>query len=271
MKKLSILLVVFVVFAFIRVESAPAQTKKSSELPKTITNSIGMKFVLIPAGTFTMGSAYSEASDDEKPQHSVTITKPFYMGVYEVTQGQWEAVTGNNPAHFNAERPGVTDSSNHPVETVSWEDAQAYAMALTDMDGRSYRLPTEAEWEYAARAGSTTIYPGGNYAEKLGDYAWYIKNSDKKTHPVGQKLPNAWGLYDMHGNASEWVQDWFTLYTADSVSDPSGRQTGDYRVIRGGCWDCQAVSCLAAFRSGIGRPSYSSNFLGLRLVIEIKE
>ena len=167
------------------------------------TNSIGMEFMLIPAGTFMMGSEKGYA--DEKPQHRVTISRPFYLGKYEVTQAQWEAVMGNNPSRF--------DGRNNPVEQVSWEDVRVFIARLNAHEGHTrYRLPTEAEWEYAARAGSTSAYSFGDDAARLGQYAWYGDNSGKTTHPVGQKLPNAWGLHDMHGNVWEWVQGWYGDY-----------------------------------------------------------
>jgi len=163
-----------------------------------------MEFVLIPAGTFTMGSPDSDSNayDHEKPAHQVTISEPFYMGKYEVTQAQWKAVMGENPSRFKGD--------DHPVENVSWEDVQQFIQKLNAKEGKeACRLPTEAEWEYAARAGTTTIYSFGNNASQLGNYAWYDENSGNTTHPVGDKPPNPWGLYDMHGNVWEWVQDWY--------------------------------------------------------------
>jgi formylglycine-generating enzyme required for sulfatase activity len=167
-----------------------------------------MEFVLMPAGTFTMGSPASDpnAYDDEKPAHQVTISKPFYMGKYEVTQAQWKAVMGseNNPSYFKGD--------SLPVDHVSWRDVQEFIQKLNRREeqasGVFCRLPTEAEWEYAARAGTTTLYSFGDDAAELDDYAWYAGNADHTSYPVGQKKPNAWGLYDMHGNVSEWCQDW---------------------------------------------------------------
>ena len=162
----------------------PIPELKASTLPHTFTNSIGMEFIWIPAGTFMMGSPDSatEAFDNEKPAHRVTISQPFYLGKYPVTQAQWEVVMGNNPSRFKG-------NPNLPVESVSWNDVPAFMRKLNEREGgRAYRLPTEAEWEYACRAGTTTIYSFGNDAAQLGDYAWYNENSGGETHPVGLNI-----------------------------------------------------------------------------------
>ena len=169
------------------------------------TNSIGMKLRLIPAGEFMMGSPGTESGrEDDETQHRVSITKPFYLGVTEVTQEQYQKVMGTNPSYFKGPQ--------NPVETVSWADAVEFCRKLSAMPaektaGHVYRLPTEAEWEYACRAGTTTAYSFGDDASRLGDYGWFGGNSDSKTHQVGEKKPNAWGLYDMHGGVYEWCQD----------------------------------------------------------------
>jgi formylglycine-generating enzyme required for sulfatase activity len=223
---------------------------------QNLTNSMGMEFVLIPAGTFKMGS--DTGDQDERPVHQVTISKAFYMGKYEVTQGQWQTVMGTNPSAS----PG---DANRPVEQVSWNEAQTFLSKLNAMEGvQLYRLPTEAEWEYAARAGSTTIYGFGNDPKQLGEYAWYRSNSGHRTHPVGQKRPNAWGLYDVLGNVWEWVQDWDGKYLAGPVTDPKGPGTGTYRMRRGCGWNNEANVCRVANRySVIG---YRDDFLGFRVV-----
>lgn len=179
-------------------------------LPPSLVNSIGMQFVLIPAGEFQMGS--ETGYNDEKPVHTVRLTRPFYLGQYPVTQGQWQAVMGNNPSHF-------TSDPNRPVEYVSWDDVHQFIAKLNAREGvKLYRLPTEAEWEYAARARATTAYRFGSDEQQLAAYAWYDRNSGSTTHPVGQKQPNAWGLCDMHGNVWEWVQDWYGSYAAGAGS-----------------------------------------------------
>ena len=227
------------------------------ELPES-ADSIGMKFKLIPAGTFTMGDASGE--DDETP-HEVTLTKPFKMGIHEVTQAQYEQVMGVNPSGFKG--------ADNPVEMVSWDDAVEFCRRLSELPaekaaGNVYRLPTEAEWEYACRAGTTTKYSFGDDESELGDYAWYGVNSDQKTHPVGSKKPNAWGLYDMHGNVFEWCQDRYGDYPSGSVTDPTGPAVGSFRVSRGGSWLYSAGSCRSAYR-GRDYPSDCSLNLGFRV------
>jgi formylglycine-generating enzyme required for sulfatase activity len=227
-------------------------------------NSIGMEFVPIPAGSFVMGSDKGkdkEAGDDEIPQHQVTISKPFYLGRYEVTQAQWEAMMGNNPSKFQGR--------NNPVENVSWEDAQEFIKRLNAREGtNAYRLPTEAEWEYAARAGTTGIYSFGDDEASLGRHAWYDDNSDEKSHPVGQKAPNAWGLYDMHGNVYEWVQDWYDgfYYYKTPSENPRGLFIGLIRVNRGGAWVHGAWGCRSAFR-GNNSPDRRRSDIGFRLAL----
>ena len=206
------------------------------ELPES-GNSIGMKFKLIPAGTFTMGE------NDDAPE--VTLTKPFKLGVHEVTQAQYEQVVGVNPSHFK--------DADNPVEKVSWEDAVEFCRKLSELPaekavGNVYHLPTEAQWEYACRAGTMTKYSFGNDESDLGDYAWFKQNSRKTTHPVGGKKPNAWGLYDMHGNVYEWCQDWYDNYPSGMVTDPTGAARGSGRVDRGGSWNRTAEVCRSANR-----------------------
>jgi formylglycine-generating enzyme required for sulfatase activity len=222
----------------------------------TLRNSIGMEFVLIPAGEFMMGSNYYEP--DEKPVHKVVISKPFYLGKYEVTQAQWLEVTGLNPSHFKGDL-------NRPVERVSWYMVQDFIRLLNAKEGHiKYRLPTEAEWEYAARAGSTTQYSFGDDQGLLEQYAWYNRNDGGTTHAVGQLKPNAWGLYDMHGNVWEWVQDWRGPYTWGTVIDPRGPVTGDAKGYRGGGWGYGAGRCRSADRS-YDAPHYVYGTHGFRL------
>jgi formylglycine-generating enzyme required for sulfatase activity len=220
-----------------------------------------MEFVLIPAGEFTMGvdKNFEEADDDETPAHRVTISQPFYLGKYEVTQSQWVSLMGSNPSYFKGR--------NNPVENVSWDDVQEFIWKLNEKEGTGkYRLPTEAEWEYAARAGTTSRYSFGDDAGELGRYAWYDRNSENTTHPVGQKEPNGWGLYDMHGNVFEWVRDWYgeKYYAESPGTDPWGPSSGAYRVIRGGGCSNNARDCRSALRSG-GPLDYRESNLGFRL------
>jgi len=241
---------------------------RSAAAPNNLTNSVGMTFVLIPAGEFTMGAPKSEpnADDDEQPQHRVTISQPFYLSQYEVTQAQWQAVMG--VAHQSSRFQG----ENRPVEQVSWDEAHAFIKALnkreTKTSGLLCRLPTEAQWEYAARAGTSTPHSFGDNAAKLGDYAWYDKNAEGETHPVGQKNPNAWGLYDMYGNVWEWMQDWYGPYPANAVQDPSGPAAGAGRVIRGGSWFYPATGARSANRSR-QRPGERRSYLGFRIACSV--
>jgi formylglycine-generating enzyme required for sulfatase activity len=208
-------------------------------VPVVQANSIGMKLVLVPPGEFLMGAADSEKdAEGEKPQppHRVRITKPFYLGVYLVTQAEYERVMQAKPSHFAPE-------PKRPVDQVSWGDAEEFCQKLSALPeekalGRVYRLPTEAQWEYACRAGTTTRWSCGDDENRLRDYAWTVENSGHQTHPVGQKMPNPWGLYDMHGNVFEWCQDWFDegYYWISPLADPTGPATGSRRVCRGSDW-----------------------------------
>jgi formylglycine-generating enzyme required for sulfatase activity len=228
----------------------------------TLDGGVKMDFVHVRPGSFMMGSEKGEA--DEKPVHEVRITKPFYMGIYEVTQAQWKAVMGDNPSNFKGD--------DLPVEQVSWEDCQQFLAKLKEKAGQGMicRLPTEAEWEYACRAGSRTEYCFGDDEGALGEYAWFNLNSG--THPVGQKKPNAWGLYDMHGNVWEWCADWYNerYYANSPTDDPKGPDFGPVRVLRGGSWDDFAGRVRSAYRSRplpLGR--YCS--IGCRVVMSAQE
>lgn len=231
--------------------------------PDTYTNSIGMEFVKIPAGEFMMGSNYG---NDEDPVHKVTIEEPYYLGKFEVTQEQWREVMGNNPSSF--------EGDSHPVESVSWDDVQEFIEKLNEKEGTNkYRLPSEAEWEYACRAGTTTRYYFGDDESKLGDYAWYSSNSDE-THPVGEKKPNSWGLYDMHGNVWEWCQDSYHSNYHGAPSDGGVWESGGSsdRVKRGGGWINSAMNCRSANRRG-DDPGSRDSSIGFRVLrkLEITE
>jgi formylglycine-generating enzyme required for sulfatase activity/serine/threonine protein kinase len=227
------------------------------------TNSIGMQLTLIPGGEFLMGSPDSDrdAGGDEKPQHRVQITQPFYLGTYEVTQTEYERVMGTNPSQFKRMVPPV------PVEMVSWGDAQTFCQKLSSLAeeraaGRVYRLPTEAEWEYACRAGSASRFCFGDDSTSLRDSAWLP--GVYATDPVGQRKPNAWGLHDMHGNVWEWCQDRYGPYEVASSSDPPGPSSGPSRVGRGGAWGSGSGSCRSASRYGFA-PTNRSPVLGFRV------
>jgi len=230
-------------------------------------NRFGMGFNLIPSGTFTMGSPTGELGRlSAETEHQVTLTQSFYMQTTEVTQGQWEAVMGSNPAQFSS------CGSNCPIEYVSWDDVQSFIVALNGMGEGTYSLPTEAQWEYAARAGSTTAFANGDimetecgYDSNLDVMGWYCYNASFTTHPVAQKDANVWGLYDMHGNVYEWVSDWYGTYPSGSVTDPTGPFSGSDRVARGGSWNYDARYCRSAYRDS-GYPGYRNGYFGFRLL-----
>jgi formylglycine-generating enzyme required for sulfatase activity len=242
-------------------KSAEGQPEPELQVTRELTNSLGMHFVLIPAGTFLMGSEIAEGGDeDERPQHQVTLSQPFYLQTTSVTQGQWKRLMGENPSSFHE------CGEDCPVENVSWDDAQECIKKLNRMEKTDqYRLPTEAQWEYACRAGSTQSYCFDEGEAELGQYAWYADNSQKSTHPVGRLKPNAWGLHDMHGNVYEWCQDWFGEYPPGPVTDPKGPWDGKYRVLRGGSWDGEAGDVRSAYRYRL-TPGYRYGHEGFRVV-----
>ena len=224
-----------------------------------------MEFVGIPPGEFLMGSTSRHARGNEQPVTRVRISRGFYLGKTEVTQAEWQAVMGNNPSEFSG-------CGRCPVEKVSWEDVQVFMGRLNARSGgERYRLPTEAEWEYAARAGTTTDTYAGDLTNPRGNdpvlngIAWYIGNSGDRTHPVGQKAPNGFGLHDMLGNVWEWVGDWYGDYPGGTVTDPAGPGSGSRRVIHGGSWCYFARCCRSAFRNRILPGSRKFN-LGFRLL-----
>ena len=238
-------------------EPMPA-TVQQSQRPQSNLPDIAM--VYVSGGTFTMGATSeqgSDAWDDEKPAHSVTLSG-YYIGKYEVTQKLWKAVMGSNPSNFKGD--------NLPVERVSWNDVQEFLRKLNAMTGKNYRLPTEAEWEFAARGGNSSRgykYSGSN---SLGNVAWYYDNSGSGTHAVGTKSPNELGIYDMSGNVWEWCQDWYGSYSGSSQRNPQGPNSGSSRVFRGGCWSYDARFCRVSIR-GYNTPGYRLNHLGFRLAL----
>ncbi len=262
----SVWLIIFVII------SQDSRAGEDTSGKKSITNSFGMKFAYIRSGSFMIGSGLSPSVietkyggdakwyNDEWPQHEVSLTKSFYIQTTEVTQRQWMAVMGNNPSGFK------NCGENCPVDKVSWYDVQEFIRRLNQQEGTDkYRLPTEAEWEYACRAGSTTAFCFGNDKNVLDEYAWYNSNSRDWTHQVDQKKPNAWGLYDMHGNVWEWCQDWYSDYSSEAVTDPTGPSSGSHRVSKGGSWRSAARFCRSAHRYGVD-PGYRRPTRGFRLV-----
>lgn len=249
-----------------------------SQPPKTWLLDLGaglrVEMVLVPAGSFQMGD---DAYDNERPVHQVTITKPYFIGKYEVTQGLWKAVMGDTPSQF-------TGHDDLPVEQVSWDDCKEFIKRLNAKTKLQFRLPTEAEWEYACRAGTT-----GDFAGTLDPMAWYYGNAGRawlsdasyeydkgtangnRTHRVGLKKPNSWGLFDMHGNVGEWCEDWYdeSYYARGAAKDPRGPALGtasdDMRVSRGGAYSLEAARCRSAFRTA-GTPYNQLPDLGFRLV-----
>jgi formylglycine-generating enzyme required for sulfatase activity len=235
-----------------------------------ITNSIGMKMTLIAPGEFVMGA---KGCPYAQPLHRVRITKPFYLGIYPVTQREWKKVMGDDPSGFKGD--------DNPVEKINWEACQHFVEKLNEMEpGAKYRLPTEAEWEFACRAGSNKVYCFTGEEGYLGQYAWYLENSGAKTHPVGKKAMNAWGLYDVHGNVWEWCSDrfdsneddeeeeYYDYYTdcheQGTVDDPQGPEAGVSHILKGGAWNSEGMQCASGSRFLWDESGRYENF-GLRL------
>jgi len=249
-------------------KSAPATDQR---FYRAVEFTAPTNMVFIPPGTFGMGSPSNELDRFgwEGPQTSVILSRGYWIGKYPVTQGEYVALIGSNPSFF----PGASDL---PVEQMSWFEATDYCAALTEQErsaGRIatnsvYRLPTEAEWEHACRAETSTRFSYGDDPgyTSLTDHGWYIANSGGTTHPVGQKLPNPWGLYDVHGNVWEWCQDWWANHPGGVVLDPQGPATGSDRVIRGGGWDFTGPFCRSAYRYFYG-PTNASGYVGFRVVL----
>ena len=237
-------------------QTHPTVSDNTISIP--VKDGISIDMVRVEAGTFTMGATaeMNDPYDKEKPTHRVTLTNDYYIGKYEVTQALWQTVMGNNPSKFKGD--------NLPVEHVSWKDCQKFLSKLNRITGKMFRLPTEAEWEYAARGGNKSRgyqYSGSN---NLSDVAWYDDNSGNKTHAVGTKQPNELGIYDMSGNVLEWCQDRYGKYNSSSQINPTGVNSGSNRVFRGGRGN--ARSCRSSFRFGI-TPRFRNKYLGLRLVL----
>ena len=237
---------------------APA-TKRPEETMIIEVADISFKMIHVEGDTFTMGatSEMKKPDSDEKPIHQVTLSS-YYIGETEVTQALWQAVMGNNPSEFKGD--------NLPVECVSWHDCQTFISKLNSLTGKRFRLPTEAEWEFAARGGNQSRHTQYSGSSCIDDVAWHEGNSGSKTHPVKTKQPNELGLYDMTGNVREWCQDWYGSYSSYDQTDPTGASSGSYRVKRGGSWYFSPRCCRSSYRSGFA-PGNSSNDLGLRLVL----
>ena len=253
---------------------AKGETSKNMTIP--LSDTVSLDMIWIEPGTFTMGSPSDELGrDSDETQHQVTLTRGYWLGKYEVTQAQYEAVMGTNPSYFKG--------ADFPVEKVSWYNAMDFCAKLTDIEraagrlpeGYEYTLPTEAQWEYACRAETTTALNSGknlsdkNKCPEMDEVGWYEYNSDSTTHPVGQKMPNAWGLYDMHGNVFEWCLDWYGSYPSSAVTDPKGSSSGSYRVIRGGSWNFNAYSCRSAYRFDSTPSDFNRNYYGFRVALSI--
>jgi formylglycine-generating enzyme required for sulfatase activity len=238
----------------------PGDVQQSSRIVEVVAGASGIKFAFIPAGEFDMGSPADEKGrEEEETKHRVKISKPFRMSTTEITQAQWKALMG--------QRRGEFDGENLPVESATWKDAVAFCEKLSQVEGKKCRLPTEAEWEYACRAGATGRFSGG---EKLDELAWYDDNAEEKTHPVASKKPNAWGLYDMHGNVAEWCADFYVSpYAAQNATDPTGPAQGTGRVIRGGSWSSFERGCRSASRSS-ANPAHQPKTVGVRVLMEVE-
>lgn len=273
-----------------------AKSKVSSQKPKSgsefTDSSTGMKFVFVKGGCFEMGDTLGDGFEDEKPVH-IACVSDFYLGKYEVTVGQYRKFVQETHYRTDSENrdgclhgsewrfdeniswrtPGFIQDDNHPVVCVSWNDAQAFIQWLNNSGGKSYRLPTEAEWEYSARSkGKTEKYAGTNNGDELGEYAWYNANSGNHTHPVGQKTQNSLGLYDMTGNAWEWCQDWFAedYYSRSPRNNPSGPPFGSSLILRGGSWYSDQQKARVTVRSFVFPTARSINFNGFRLAISAR-
>ncbi len=244
----------------------PAHAQNPAPLTLDLGGVVPLELVWIPPGEFLMGSPDHEAGrDKDEAQHPVTLTKGLWMGKYEVTQAQWNQVMESDPSHFKGAR--------NPVENVSWNDCRKFLDRLNErpeLKDRQIRarLPTEAEWEYACRAGAATRFNTGDGDDDLARAAWYKATSGGTTHPVGQKTPNAWGLHDMRGNVWEWCQDWYGPYPAGSVTNPAGPPSGPGRVMRGASWTSSFQGYLHSACRGNSDPSFSLDTYGFRVVVE---
>ncbi|NER83830.1 MAG: formylglycine-generating enzyme family protein [Leptolyngbya sp. SIO1D8] len=242
----------------------------SQEKSIVLPGEVPMEFVYIPSGKFLMGSTTEELErhNDEGPVREVVITKGFYLSKYEVTQEQWLAVMDNNPSVMN----DTKNWKQHPVDNVSWNDCNAFILKINTLGLGTLRMPTEAEWEYACRAGTTSRYYWGKDSSDyhVHDYAWAFSKAEGVSHPVGLKKPNNWGLYDMSGNVWEWCSDWRGPYDTDQLTDPTGPRDGQKKVYRGGSWFNKPATLRSANRNG-HEPDMRGTNAGLRLVLQAED
>ena len=246
----------------VQVPAVPSNTISDDVITIPVKDGICIEMVKVEGGTFMMGatSEMKNPNSNEKPVHQVTLTNDYYMGKYEVTQALWQAVMGSNPSEYKGE--------NLPVETVSWNDCQKFISKLNSLTGRMFRLPTEAEWEYAARGGKESRGYQYSGSSNISDVAWYDENSGSKTHPVGTKQANELGIYDMTGNVWEWCSDWYSSYSSSSQTNPTGSDSGSARVSRGGGWFNDASYCRLSVRFYY-TPDFRLDILGLRLALSV--
>ena len=246
----------------VQVPAVPSNTISDDAITIPVKDGICIEMVKVEGGTFMMGatSEMKNPNSNEKPVHQVTLTNDYYMGKYEVTQALWQAVMGSNPSEYKGD--------NLPVETVSWNDCQKFISKLNSLTGRMFRLPTEAEWEYAARGGKESRGYQYSGSSNISDVAWYDENSGSKTHPVGTKQANEVGIYDMTGNVWEWCSDWYSSYSSSSQTNPTGSDSGSARVSRGGGWFNDASYCRLSVRFYY-TPDFRLDILGLRLALSV--
>ena len=233
----------------------------------SVAEGVAIDMVWVKGGTFTMGNNETPKGvkltyEASRPEHKVTVGN-YYIGRFEVTQALWTAVMGENPSKF-------TGNDSLPVENVSWEEAQRFTILLSQLTGRRFRLPTEAEWEYAARGGVRNYPFAGCERGQLDKYSWYCVNSERMTHPVGRLKPNAWGLYDMSGNVAEWCQDWMDAYTKEAQENPHGPREGENKILRGGHYNSTSPACTVYDRAWY-LPMMKQEYFGLRVVMEESE
>ncbi|NJD90228.1 MAG: formylglycine-generating enzyme family protein [Geobacter sp.] len=240
--------------------AANQSTGAKENSQEIIEAAASIQLVKVPAGCFNMGSTIGGAEQDEKPVHEVCLDS-FYLGKFEITQAQWQTVMGSNPSYFKK------CGNKCPVENISWADASRFIKKLAALSGKRYRLPTEAEWEYAARsAGKNQRFAGAD--DKVAALGWYEVNANGTTHPVGEKTPNDLGIYDMSGNVAEWVQDWKGDYTAAKATNPTGENSGQFKVVRGGSWLDDPASLHTTFRSDM-TPKVRTNLIGMRVMLPV--